>query len=132
MAYSDAEVLEKQRIAHDAGLSGAELLDDTEAVKRDCNGIGAAWFPWWLRFVISVLCPSLVIVADIHDRRYSIGGDDLDRQFADLEFEANGEVIATYKYAAWNPLRYVVKNRARAMYAVLLAGGSWAFNYQEV
>lgn len=132
MAYSDAEVLEKQRIARDAGLSGAELLDDMEAVERDCNGIGAAWFPWWLRFVISVLCPSLVIVADIHDRRYSIGGDDLDRQFADLEFEANGEVIAAYKYAAWNPLRYVVKNRARAMYVALFVGGSWAFNYQEV
>lgn len=130
--YTEVQIEKKQFIARDARLSGAELLDDTEAVKRDCNGIGAAWFPWWLRFVISVLCPSLVIVADIHDRRYSIGGDDLDRQFADLEFEKNGERIAEYAYSAWNPLRYVVKNRARAMYAALFIGGSFAFNYQEV
>lgn len=130
--YSDAEIIKKQRVARAAGLSGAELLDDIEAVKRDCNGIGAAWFPWWLRFVISLLCPSLVIVADIHDRRYSIGGDDLDRQMADREFEANGERIAEYTYASWNLLRYVVENRARAMYAALFVGGGFAFNYQEV
>lgn len=129
--YRVGEILKKQKIARAAGLSGTELLDDVEAVKRDCNGIGAEWFPWWLRFVISLLCPSLVIVADIHDRRYSIGGDDIDRQFADREFEENGERIAEYTYAVWNPLRYLVKNRAKAMYVALFVGGSFAFNYHE-
>lgn len=40
--YSDAEIREKQQLARAAGLSGAELLDDAAAVKRDCNGIAAA------------------------------------------------------------------------------------------
>lgn len=129
--YTDEEIRQKQQLARAAGLSGAELLDDTEAVRRDCNGIGAEWFPAWLRWTISLLCPSLVVVADIHDRRYSIGGTEEDRQDADREFEQNGERIATYRYGRWNPLRYVVRNRARAMYAALVVGGRTAFNYRE-
>lgn len=38
--YSDDEIRQKQQLARVAGLSGAELLNDTEAVRRDCNGIG--------------------------------------------------------------------------------------------
>lgn len=129
--YTDDEIRQKQLLARAAGLGGAELLNDATAVKRDCNGIGAAWFPAWLRWTISLLCPSLVVVADIHDRRYSIGGTEEDRQDADREFEQNGERIATYRYGRWNPLRYVVRNRARAMYAALVVGGKTAFNYRE-
>ncbi|MGN1365572.1 MAG: hypothetical protein ACI406_09415 [Victivallis vadensis] len=127
--YTDDEIFQKRLTAYVAGLSGAELLNDTEAVRRDCNGIGAAWFPAWLRWTISLLCPSLVVVADIHDRRYSIGGTEEDRQDADREFEQNGERMADYCYARWNPLRRVVRNRARAMYAALVVGGKTAFNY---
>ena len=127
--YTDDEIFQKRLTAYVAGLSGAELLDDTEAVRHDCNGIGAAWFPAWLRWTISLLCQSLVVVADIHDRRYSIGGTEEDRQDADREFERNGELMAEYCYARWNPLRRVVRNRARAMYAALVIGGKTAFNY---
>lgn len=88
--YSDAEIREKQQLARAAGLNGAELLDDVEAVKRDCNGIGAAWMPDATREWISTANPSLVVVADIHDRRYSEGGTEADRQAADAEFRANG------------------------------------------
>lgn len=130
--YTDDEIREKRLTAYVAGLSGAELLDDVEAVKRDCNGIGAAWFPAWLRGTISLICPSLIVVADIHDRRYTIGGTEEDRQDADREFERNGERMAEYCYARWNPLRSVVRNRARAMYAALVVGGKTAFNYHEV
>lgn len=129
--YTDDEIFQKRLDAYVAGLSGAELLNDTEAVRRDCNGIGAAWFPAWLRWTISLLCPSLVVVADIHDLRYSIGGTEEDRQDADREFEQNGERMAEYCYGRWNPLRYVVRNRARAMYAALVVGGRTAFNYRE-
>lgn len=129
--YTDDEIREKRLTAYVAGLSGAELLDDVEAVRRDCNGIGAAWMPDRLRWTISLLCPSLVVVADIHDRRYSIGGTEEDRQDADREFEQNGERMAEYCYGQWNPLRRVVRNRARAMYAALVIGGKTAFNYRE-
>ena len=47
--YTDDEIRGKQLLARAAGLSGAELLDDVEAVKKDCNGIGAAWMPDRLR-----------------------------------------------------------------------------------
>ena len=38
--YTDDEIFQKRLDAYVAGLSGAELLNDTEAVRRDCNGIG--------------------------------------------------------------------------------------------
>ncbi len=127
--YSYAEIVEKRRIAREARLSGAELLDDDEAVRRDCNGIGAEYFPAALRWTVTALCPSLAICADIHDRRYSIGGDSDDRDAADEEFRVNGERMADYTYGRFNPLRYLVRGRARLMHAILAAGGSKAYNY---
>ena len=57
--YSDAEIRQKQQLARAAGLSGTELLDDAAAVRRDCNGIGAAWMPDATREWISTANPSL-------------------------------------------------------------------------
>ena len=73
--YTDAEIRQKQQLSRAAGLSGAELLDDAEAVKRDCNGIGAAWMPDTTREWISSANPSLVVVADIHDRAVGMRAD---------------------------------------------------------
>ena len=129
--YSDAEIREKQQLARAAGLSGAELLNDAAAVKRDCNGIGAAWMPDATREWISSANPSLVVVADIHDRRYSEGGTEADRQAADAEFRANGLKMAKYVYRFYNPRRYWVMWQVRKFAALLASFGALAFNYRE-
>ena len=67
--YTETEILAKQALSRTLKLSGAFLLDDTAAVQRDCNGIGAAWFPDRWRDLIDGAFPELEIVADIHDRR---------------------------------------------------------------
>ena len=131
MAYSDADVLEKQRIARDAGLSGAELLDDMEAVKRDCNGIGAAWFPDSWRDFLDGAFPELEIVADIHDRRYSIGGGILARWKADFEFLRNGLRVALRFAGISIRRRFLLARVSVKMYLLLAIGGAAAFNYKK-
>ena len=130
--YTDDEIREKQQLARAAGLSGAELLDDADAVKRDCNGIGAAWMPDATREWISTANPSLVVVADIHDRRYSEGGTEKDRQAADADFRANGLKMAKYVYSWYDPRRYWVMWQVRKFSALLAGFGALAFNYHEV
>lgn len=129
--YSDAEIREKQQLARAAGLSGAELLNDAAAVKRDCNGIGAAWMPDATREWISTANPSLVVVADIHDRRYSIGGTEADRKAADVEFRANGMKMAKHVYSWYDPRRVWVMWQVKKFSALLASFGTLAFNYRE-
>ena len=129
--YTDDEIRGKQLLARAAGLSGAELLDDAAAVKRDCNGIGAAWMPNATREWISTANPSLVVVADIHDRRYSIGGTEADREAADAEFRANGMKMARYVYSWYDPRRVWVMWQVWKFSALLAGGGALAFNYRE-
>lgn len=124
--YSDAEIREKQQLARAAGLSGAELLDDMAAVKRDCNGIGAEWMPDRWRDRLGERYPELVVVADIHDRRYAIGGGILARWRADWEFLRNGLKMARHCRRigiAWATVR---------MWLLLRIGGAAAFNYHKV
>lgn len=130
--YTDDEIRQKQQLARAAGLGGAELLNDAEAVRRDCNGIGAAWMPDATREWISTANPSLVVVADIHDRRYSEGGTEKDRQAADAEFRANGLKMAKYVYSWYDPRRYWVMWQVRKFSALLAGFGALAFNYHEV
>lgn len=129
--YTDAEIRQKQQLARAAGLSGAELLNDAAAVKRDCNGIGAAWMPDATREWISTANPSLVVVADIHDRRYSIGGTEADREAADAEFRANGMKMAKHVYSWYDPRRVWVMWQVRKFAALLAGFGVLAFNYDE-
>lgn len=129
--YTDAEIRQKQQLARAAGLRGAELLDNIEAIKRDCNGIGAEWMPDATREWISTANPSLVVVADIHDRRYSEGGTEKDRQAADAEFRANGMKMAKYVYRFYDPRRYWVMWQVWKFSALLAGGGALAFNYRE-
>ena len=123
--YTDDEIFQKRLDARAAGLSGAELLDDTEAVRRDCNGIGAAWMPDATREWISTANPSLVVVADIHDRRYALGGGILARWRADWEFLRNGLKMARHCRRigiAWAVIR---------MWVLLRLGGAAAFNWER-
>ena len=123
--YTDAEIRQKQQLARAAGLGGAELLDNIEAIKRDCNGIGAEWMPDRLRDLLGERYPELVIIADIHDRRYALGGGILARWRADWEFLTNGLKMARHCRRiglVWATVR---------MWLLLRIGGAAAFNYHK-
>lgn len=130
MMYTIEEAKEKYRRAVELGLSGAELLADPEAVRRDCNGIGAEWMGEHLRDIVGALNPTLVLAADIHDRRYAVGGDSEARARADREFLENGMILADARYGWYDPRRYIVRNNARKFYAALRAVGGAAWNWE--
>ena len=126
--YTLDEVLCKQESAIEAGLSGAELLEDTERAVRVCNGIGAAWMPECLRALISRLFPTLVLAADIHDVRYDAGGDEIDRHIADIEMLDNGIKLANRHYGRFDPRRYIVQFIMLQFYIKLRQFGAIAYN----
>lgn len=127
--YSKEQIIEKRNLARRLGLSGHWLLRDVERAIKSCNGIGAEWFPAWLRWVINTLFPELVIIADIHDIRYEIGGDLYSRRKADAEFLANGYVVAEDVYGR-NPLvRRVAEIIVRLLYRCLRVAGRLAWEY---
>ena len=129
--YSETEILVKQALARALKLSGAELLDDIAAVQVDCNGIGAAWFPDSWRDLLDGLFPELEIAADIHDRRYSIGGGILARWRADIEFLRNG-LRAAIRFAGISAKRrFLLARTAVKFYLLLAIGGAAAFNYKK-
>lgn len=129
--YSETEILAKQALASTLELSGAELLDDISAVQRDCNGIGAAWFPDRWRDLLDGLFPELEIVADIHDRRYSIGGGIFARWRADIEFLCNGLCVALRFAGISVRRRFLLARTAAKFYILLIIAGSAAFNYKR-
>lgn len=126
--YTDSDILRKQEEAVEAGLSGAELLDDVERAARVCNGIGSAWMPEWLRALISKLFPTLVLAADIHDIRYELGGDEADRHAADVEMLDNGLKLADRHYRRADPRRYLVQFIMLQFYKTLRRCGALAYN----
>ena len=129
--YTETEILAKQTLARALKLSGALLLDDVAAVQRDCNGIGAAWFPDRWRDLLDGLFPELEIAADIHDRRYSIGGGIFARWEADFEFLRNGLRVALRFAGISAKRRFLLARIAVKMYLLLAAAGAAAFNYKR-
>ena len=122
--YTAEELKRKIELAKAAGLSGWENLEKSIA-REVCNGIGAAWMPGWLRWIIGELCPHLVIVADIHDVDYTIGGTRWDRWKADFRFLYNG-----FRMAVYTGLYRQVAAKALALWVCLAVGGWGAFNYK--
>lgn len=129
--YTETEILAKQALARALKLSGALLLDDVAAVQRDCNGIGAAWFPDRWRDFLDGAFPELEIVADIHDRRYSIGGGIFARWMADFEFLRNGLRVALRFAGISAKRRFLLARVSVKMYVLLAVGGAAAFNYKK-
>ncbi len=126
--YTDQEIEQKIADAAKYKLSGRQLLNDRAAVKLQCNGIGAAWMPEILRKSLGVLHPSLILAADIHDRRYSIGGTSSDREASDEEFKVNCFRIITEKYHRFDPRSIFLKKKAIRFYNMLRIFGSMAWN----
>lgn len=129
--YSLNEIEEKLKLAKELNLSGAELLEDRERAVKVCNGIGAAWFPESWRDLLDGLFPELEIVADIHDRRYSIGGGILARWKADFEFLRNGLRVALRFAGISAKRRFMLARIAVKMYVLLAVAGAAAFNYKK-
>lgn len=125
--YTAAEIHERYLFARRLDLSGYWLLRDTERAMNVCNGIGAEWFPSWLRWLVNHVCPHIVIVADIHDVRYEIGGTEAQRRNADTEYLANGYAVAEYFYKWYNPMRYLAEWAVRRMHRALRIGGAKAW-----
>ena len=131
--YTDTEIEELRERAEAWDLSGRELLEDYDAVRRDCNGIGAEWMGKYLRGAVSALNPTLELAAMIHDRRYAIGGDSINRAYADIEFLENGLKSANARYGWYDLRRYRVREQARKFYLILrtAGGAAWAGGKKE-
>lgn len=125
--YSEKQIAEKLKLSRKLNLSGWWLFRNAERASGACNGIGAAWFPAWLRWVVSILFPSLIIVADIHDIRYEIGGNRETRRKADAEFLANGYIVSEAKYGHFFPVRWAAELTVRCMYRALRLAGRLAW-----
>ena len=125
--YTAEEIKEKQTLARAVGLSGADLFDDAEFARRSCNGIGSARMAAPIRRIIGALNPTLILAADIHDLRYTIGGSEWDRRFADEEFLKNGLLLADHRYAWYDPRRCLVRLQARKFFSLLRTFGAAAW-----
>ena len=112
-------------LAREYGLSGYELLQDEDAVVRDCNGVGADWMPDSLVQLCTKMVPVMEVPSAIHDRRYIVS---VDRLGADTEFLSNVNKVNEITYAWWNPLRYINRKRAERCYWLLrtFGGAAWS------
>lgn len=109
-------------------LLGCEILDrlTLEELAAIDNGIGPEWFPEWARKTLDKLSPSLRPATMIHDVEYKL----LALTYAaftgaNARLEANGVIIANDKYGWYNPLRYIVRQKARR-YADLCQQFGWS------
>ena len=125
MHYTKEEAFNLHVKAVRYGLSGRELLRDTEAVMRQCNGIGAEWMPDSLTVLCTKLSPVMAVPAAIHDRRYHL--KDIDRLAADTEFLSNVMRMIELTYAWYDPRRYTMRKRAARYYTYLRAFGGRAW-----
>lgn len=109
-------------------LAGWQFLTDEFTAARECNGIGAEWFPAWLRWLVTILFPFLALAADIHDMEYYYGGTEEQRRAADARFLANGYILAEHYYRWIPPLKWAAEWTARKMYRILRLFGETAWN----
>ena len=133
--YTDEQIAALRELAEAWDLDGRELLEDTEAVKRDCNGIGAEWMGKYIRGALDKVNPTLRPTAAVHDRRYAEGNsrrqypsEESARRAADMEFLENGLKSADARYGWYDFRRYRVREQARKLYAALRIGGKPAWD----
>lgn len=110
-----SNISELIQLCKDADLEGYGLLElySVEELSRIYNGIGPDRFPKILRDALSALHPTLLPCALIHDVQYHIGGSYEDFTVANKMFGENGKKMAYYRYAWYDPRRYLVAHKAR-------------------
>lgn len=108
------QVKELKEFALRLGLEGTEIFNEFRMTEMAgiFNGIGPERMPEWLRDAVSLLHPSLVVVAFIHDLEYAKGGTRQVFTASNIRFRTNGYIAAKANYGWYNPLRYVVMARA--------------------
>ena len=112
-------------------LLRTENLADAELVAAVCNGIGAAWMPDFMRKLADKLSPAMRFAAAIHDVDYERGGDESDRLAADVIFLGNALLVTDLEYAWYNPMRYIMRARAKRYYEYLRTCGGKAFKAKQ-
>ncbi len=102
-------------------LDDREILDQysDEELQRICNGIGPDRFPWWLRWLVTQMHPTLESVAMIHDIQWyerelrgAPESETLDREdfYASNDmFRKNGYKAADYNYCDNKIMCYKVR-----------------------
>lgn len=110
------------------GLAGAEELADNQRARRICNGIGAEWFPAWLRDFVGALAPVLEPAAWIHDLDYTAGGGAAERRKADWRFMVNGFRAARADFPLDRLRRYAVMLTTVRFWVLLRLFGAAAFD----
>lgn len=95
-----------------------------------CNGIGASWMPRGLRWLISLLNPTMAASAAIHDVSYYLGGSAGQRLDADISFLVNCARLAEHRYRWFDWRRYAVYARAFVFFVLLRLFGAAAWNYR--
>ncbi|MPN23778.1 hypothetical protein SDC9_171171 [bioreactor metagenome] len=121
-----AQIEEMIEVGRCAGLWGMDLVaSDMQLALRICNGIGADWFPPWMRQLVGVICPSLIVISLPHDIEYYLGGGIRDRWVADWHFLGNGLRMA------WYVKSYKVAVKAAVLWILLRLFGAAAFNWKR-
>ena len=116
MGYTLKEIKDIRRRAKAARLSGAYLLWQYPnwSLQSICNGIGPEAFPKVLRDFISLLHPTLIPAACIHDIEwYRNGGSPAEFMDSNNRLKVNGCLMARWRYRWFDPRRYVVMHQAR-------------------
>lgn len=130
MSYTLKEIKEIRLLATGAKLERAELTYayHNAQLQGICNGIGPECFPEWLRKTLNALHPTLVPVAFIHDLEWH-RGDGQVKSFlvSNLRFRRNGWRMAKFRYAWFDPRRYLVMRQASrfARLCTLFGWGAW-------
>ena len=110
-----------------AGLDGREFVSrlGPGRVAYACNGCGPASWPEERREKLDKWLSTFRLAFDVHDCRFTYG----DRSHAKFraandELRENCLILADEKYAWWNPLRYLARNRAHLI-ALLCQEFGW-------
>ncbi len=106
-------------------LSGWYTLNDTENALRECNGMGAEWFPSWVRKFLDYFLRLFAPAVAIHDMRYF--RQEPDRRRWDDEFEYNCRTILDNYFGWYNPLLYIGRWIAHKLRLALTVGGELAW-----
>lgn len=134
MGYRLKDIKRLRLVAEAAGLERCDLLRKyrNAPLQRICNGIGPEAFPPWVRRVVTTLHPTLEPVAAIHDVEWHESDGSL-RNFlaSNLRFRRNGWRMAKWRYAWYDPRRYVVLRHARRFARLCTLFGWRAWNKQE-
>lgn len=126
MGYTLKEIKELRSLATEAKLEKAEILLEyhNSELQTICNGIGPECFPDWLREGISVMHPSLLPVAFIHDVEWHENDGRLSDFIAsNHRFKRNGYKMAKHRYAWFDPRRYIVMRQASRLARICLLFG---------